>query len=87
MFLEGKGELGLHHEVLYHVWGAPADKARRRVAVLDEIRWDALVGWTGRASTVGIVVRCGGGAAGLGGHVHLRRRVRLDFEDAKAGRI
>jgi len=87
MFLEGEGELGLHHEVLDHVRGAPTDKTRRRVAVLHEIRRDTLVGWTGRPSAVGIIVRCGGGAAGLGGHVHLGRGVRLDFEDAEAGWI
>jgi len=86
MLLEGEGELGLHYEVLDHVWCAPTDKTRRRVEVLSEVGRNALICWTGGPSTVEIIV-CGGGATGLRGYMHFRRCVGLYFEDAKAGWI
>jgi len=85
--LERENVLGLHHEVLDHGWRAATDKAGHGVEVLDKIRWDALIGGTGGPAPVEIIVGGGSTAAGLGGHVHLGRGVRLDLEDAKPGRV
>ena len=87
VLLDGETELGLHHEVLDHGRCASTNKTGCGVEVLGEIRWNALVGWTWGPAAVEIIVRCGGAATELGGHVYLGRRVRLDLEDAEAGRI